>query len=173
MAKLTNKQKQFIEEYLKDLNATQAAIRAGYCEKTSYSIGNENLRKPEIQTAIQKAFDKRSERTQITVDKVLNELALIGFANASDYFEWSTTGINIKKSKLLTREQCSVIAEVSETKTKDGGTIKVKLYDKLKALELIGKHLVMFIENVNHTGDMHLKLELVDSTNDNKAVADK
>ncbi|SDG47854.1 terminase small subunit [Desulfosporosinus hippei] len=71
MAKLTAKQKKFITEYLIDLNATQAAIRAGYSPKTSYSIGQENLKKPEIQNAIQKAKEKRAERTEITADMVL------------------------------------------------------------------------------------------------------
>ncbi|WP_423245457.1 terminase small subunit [Mannheimia haemolytica] len=74
MGKLTDKQKRFVEEYLIDLNATQAAIRAGYSEKTAYSIGEENLRKPEIRSAIQEAKNKRSERTQITQDDVLNGL---------------------------------------------------------------------------------------------------
>ena len=54
MAKMTAKQKRFCDEYLTDLNATQAAIRSGYSEKTAYSIGNENLKKPEIQEYIQK-----------------------------------------------------------------------------------------------------------------------
>ena len=84
---LTAKQQRFVEEYLIDLNATQAAIRAGYSEKTAYSIGEENLRKPEISFEIQKAMDRRSKRTEITADRVLQEYAKIGFSNITDYLK--------------------------------------------------------------------------------------
>ena len=160
-SKLTAKQKHFVQEYLKDLNATQAAIRAGYSENSAMEQGYQLLQKTSVQSSIQKAFDKRSERTQITVDKVLRELALVGFANAADYFSWGKT-ITIQESCDLTREQCAVVAEVSETETKDGGTIRVKLYDKLKALEMIGRHLVMFKDTVNHTGDLNLNVKFTD-----------
>lgn len=66
------KQEMFVKEYLVDLNATQAAIRAGYSQKTAYAIGEENLRKPEIAEAIQKAMDKRAEKVEINAEYVLN-----------------------------------------------------------------------------------------------------
>lgn len=109
MAKLTEKQELFIQEYLVDLNATQAAIRAGYSENTAYSIGNENLKKPEIAEKIRELMAEREERTGITQDKVLDELAEVGFA---------------KKNAVH--------------------GIKMKMSDKIKALELLGKHLGMF-----------------------------
>jgi phage terminase small subunit len=68
---MTPKQERFVEEYLVDLNATQAAIRAGYSAKTAFTIGHENLRKPYIQEAIQKAKTKVSEKLEITVETVL------------------------------------------------------------------------------------------------------
>lgn len=74
MAKLTAKQKRFIEEYLYDLNATQAAIRAGYSPDTAGQIGNENLKKLEIKSSIDKAIAERSRRTGINTDRVLREL---------------------------------------------------------------------------------------------------
>lgn len=67
---LTSKQQKFVDEYLKDLNATQAAIRAGYSEKTAYSIGQENLKKPEIKKCIESAQLESSERSMTTVDTV-------------------------------------------------------------------------------------------------------
>ena len=76
-AKLTAKQSKFVSEYLIDLNATQAAIRAGYSEKTAYSIGEENLRKPEIAKSIQEAMTKREMRTEITQDMVLADIEAI------------------------------------------------------------------------------------------------
>jgi phage terminase small subunit len=74
---MTPKQQRFVQEYLVDLNATQAAIRAGYSEKTAYEIGHENLRKPEIQTALEEARDARSKRVEIDQDWVLNRLASV------------------------------------------------------------------------------------------------
>lgn len=74
MAKLTPKQQRFVDEYLIDLNATQAAIRAGYSEKTAYSIGDENLKKPDIKKAIEKAQQERQKRTLVTQDDVIRGL---------------------------------------------------------------------------------------------------
>ena len=75
MRELTGKQKRFVEEYLCDLNATQAAIRAGYSAKTAEVVGYENLRKPQIAAAIQEETNKRSTRTEITADRVLREIS--------------------------------------------------------------------------------------------------
>ena len=74
MAKLTPKQQRFVDEYLIDLNATQAAIRAGYSEKTAYSIGDENLKKPEIKKAVEQAQQERQKRTLVTQDDVIRGL---------------------------------------------------------------------------------------------------
>ena len=80
MAKLTAKQERICTEYIIDLNATQAAIRAGYSVKTANRIASENLSKPDIQRKIQELQQERAERTEITQDRVLKELAGIGFA---------------------------------------------------------------------------------------------
>src|SRR3546814_8117 len=90
---LTDKQRRFVEEYLVDLNATQAAIRAGYSKKTAASIGEENLRKPDIAKAIQEAQAARSKRTEITQDQVLKELAKIGFADIRKAIRWGGTEV--------------------------------------------------------------------------------
>ena len=90
---MTEKQKRFVEEYLIDLNATQAAIRAGYSPQTAYSIGEENLRKPEIKSRIDKAMAERSRRTGINQDRVLQELARIGFAKITDVLDPETAKI--------------------------------------------------------------------------------
>ena len=80
VARLTDKQKRFVEEYLVDLNATQAAIRAGYSAKNADKIGHELLGKTRVSEAIHAAMDERSVRTGITQDRVLQELAAIGFS---------------------------------------------------------------------------------------------
>lgn len=91
MANLTPKQQRFVEEYLIDLNATQAAIRSGYSEKTAYSVGHENLKKPEIQKAIQEAQESLSKKTQLTVDMVVKGL----LKEAQDYAEGSTQSARV------------------------------------------------------------------------------
>lgn len=82
--KLTPKQQAFVDEYLISFNATQAAIKAGYSKNTACAIGVENLRKPQIKEAIQKAIAERQERTHITQDEVIGEIAKNAFKEASD-----------------------------------------------------------------------------------------
>lgn len=146
MAKLTAKQQRFVDEYLIDLNATQAAIRAGYSEKTAFSIGTENLRKPLIQKAIQQRKQAREQRTEITQDRVIQELAAIGFARATDYAKIVPSGgVDFVSTDELTESQKAAVVSIKETQN---GT-EIRLADKLKALELIGKHLGMFDRNTN------------------------
>ena len=144
MAKLTNKQKKFIDEYLVDLNATQAAIRAGYKEKAAYRTGAENLRKPQIQEEIQRRMQERQQRTEVTQDMVVKELAAIAFARATDYVEIRINGVCstvvIKPTTDLSDQQIRAIAGIKE----GANGIEIKLNDKEKALELLGRHLGMW-----------------------------
>lgn len=158
--KLTPKQQNFIVEYLIDLNATQAAIRAGYSEKTAFAIGAENLTKPLIKQALKKAMDARSERTQITGDMVLAELALMGFSNMMDYTRTTDDGDAYVDLSALTRDQAAAIKEITVEDFKDGRgegnrdikRTKLVLADKRASLVDIGKHLGMFKEQHEHTG---------------------
>ena len=145
MARLTDKQKRFVEEYLVDLNATQAAIRAGYKEKTARSIGQENLTKPDIQEAIQAAMDERSKRTGITQDRVLQELAAIGFSKATDFAQIRGGAVRLTETDDLADEQKRAVAGIKEGKY----GIELKLHDKIHALHLIGQHLGMFGSKAN------------------------
>jgi len=149
---LTDKQKLFIKEYLIDLNATQAAIRAGYSKKNADKIGPELLGKTRIKEAIKKAMDKRSDRLDITADNVLKELAKIGFSDMRKFTKWGPEGIDLKKSGELSDEDAACVAEVSQSITGAGGSIKFKLHDKKGALELLGKHLGIFNEKMELTG---------------------
>ena len=158
MAKLTAKQQRFIDEYLIDLNATQAAIRAGYSPQSAYSIGEENLKKPVIRDAIDKALAERSRRTGINQDRVLLELAKIAFVNASDVINMDEATIRGDAN----REDTATIASVKVKRipTDDGDIVEreVKVYDKIKALELLGKHLGMFTDKLNVNAEMAVKI---------------
>lgn len=134
---LNNKQERFCEEYLKDLNATQAAIRAGYSKRTSYAIGHENLNKPEIEQRIQQLKKERSDRTKITADMIVKELALIAFANMKDFVFVKDGEMSIDFEE-IEEEKKAVISEVSAG---NGNVLKIKLHNKLDALEKLAKHI--------------------------------
>lgn len=143
MAKLTAKQQRFVDEYLKDLNATQAALRAGYSEKTAYSVGHENLKKPEIQKAIQEAQNKRSERTEVTQDFVINTIV-------------ETINRCRQAEPVLDRKG----EQVLEVDVETGELRPVWKFDAtnvLKGAELLGKHLGMFKDKVELSGQLDMQ----------------
>lgn len=141
MAKLTEKQKRFVQEYLVDLNATAAAKRAGYSEKSASRIAVELLNKTQVSAEIQKQQAKRQKRVEITQEKVLEELAAIAFANGADFATVNQNGIvRITPTSELPDEKRKAIASIKEGQY---GT-EVKVHDKVKALELLAKHLGMF-----------------------------
>lgn len=152
MAKLTPKQLRFVEEYLVDLNATQAAIRAGYSAKTAGQIGERLLKKVEIQQALSDGMKKREQRTEITQDMVVAELAKIAFSDQRKVMMWGPSGVKLRDSESLAEDDAAIVSEVSETITAAGGSLKLKTHDKVKALELLGKHLGMFKDKVEITG---------------------
>ena len=138
---LTAKQQAFVDEFQIDLNATQAAIRAGYSAKTARQIGAENLSKPAIKAAIARHRAERSERTKIDADYVLHELANLTKANILDYMVADQRGTLRVDLTKLTRDQAAAISEVTVDELTTGGTrVKFRLIDKLKTLDLLGKH---------------------------------
>jgi phage terminase small subunit len=147
--KLTARQRRFVEEYLIDLNATQAAIRAGYSEKNAFKIGARLVQKcTAVKDAIDAALAERSSRTAVTADRVVKELARVAFADPRAVFSWGPDGVLLRDSDELTDDEAAIVAEVSETRSETGGSIKGKLCDKIKALELLGRHLGMFTDKM-------------------------
>ena len=146
--KLTHKQAAFVDEYLIDLNATQAVLRAGYSEKTAGKIATENLQKPVIQEAIAAAMLKRQERTRVSQDRVVLELARIAFSDMKEFTRWGAEGVTLLMSDDLSADDAQCVQEVTETITQHGGTIKFKLHSKTPALKLLGEHMAMFTKNV-------------------------
>ncbi len=139
--RLTPRQERFVDEYLIDLNATQAAIRAGYSRKTADRIGPELLGKTCVSDAIQRRRRDRERRTEITQDRVLQELAAIAFARGTDYASVSPGGVvHIKPTDELNDTQKAAVLSIKETKN----GFEIKLADKVRALELLGKHQGLF-----------------------------
>ena len=157
--KLTAKQLCFVAEYLVDLNATQAAIRAGYSAKTANEQAARLLAKVSIQNAVADHMQARSKRTEITADKVLVELAKIGFADIRKAVKWGdgipvtnpesgeveiSNGVSLVSSEQIDDSTAASISEVSQT----AQGIKIKMHDKRAALVDIGRHLGMFTDKV-------------------------
>lgn len=138
--KLTPKMQRFVDEYMIDLNATQAAIRAGYSPKTAGSIATENLSKPAIQAEIQKRKKSAAEKLEITRDRVLKELAAIGFSNITDFVTISGRMVCVKDTDMVAADKLPALASVKEGMT----GIEIKMHDKVRALEMLGKYLGLF-----------------------------
>ena len=154
MANLTPKQQRFVEEYLIDLNATQAAIRAGYSEKTAAVIGAENLIKPNIAKAIEEAQNKRAEQTQIDAAYVLKRLVEIDQMDVLDIMDDQMKIRPVNEWPKVWR-QYVVNLENLELSDGEGCFKKIKWPDKVKNLELLGKHVSVgaFKDRIEHSGD--------------------
>lgn len=143
---LKGKQAAFVEEYLKDLNATQAAIRAGYSPKTAGQIGDENLKKPKIAAAIEKAKAERSERTKIDADWLLTRLANKAQADLADLYHPTTGQLKpVHEWPLIWRQ--GLVAGVKTRQERAGEDeelaeiVEVKLADRNSVDKMIGDHI--------------------------------
>lgn len=139
-AKLTDKQKVFCEEYMIDLNATQAAKRAGYSEKTAKDIGCQNLAKLNIQAYISELMDVRSKKAGITALDVLQELKNYAYSDITETMELDFSAIKnlpIEIRRLIISFEKSVTTFEGGEKT----TYKIKFVDKMRAFEMINKHI--------------------------------
>ncbi len=143
---VTPKQKRFAEEYLIDLNAAQAARRAGYSGRSAAQAGRRLLQCPEIAKAVRSAMADRSERTAVTAERVLDELACIAFSDLRDLAGWGPEGVKPRPSSELADQAARALAEVTETSARGGGAVRLKLHDKKAALEALARHLGMQAE---------------------------
>jgi phage terminase small subunit len=152
---LTPKQQRFVAEYLLDLNATQAAIRAGYSVRTAGRIGAENLQKLVIADAVQSAMAARQDRTEITQDRVLQEYAKLAFLDPRRFYDEAGALIPVN---LLPADVAAALVgvDVIETYDKESNAIiatkKVKFVDKKGALDSVARHLGMFNDKMALTG---------------------
>lgn len=148
-AGLTPKQRRFCEEYLVDLNATQAAIRAGYSRDAAYAIGWENLKKPEIESTVQRLMFERSDATKVTAEQVIDELAKVAFASVKDFLKVDDDGTPYIDVSSMNERQWAAVADVQVDEYIDGRgddthrvqRIKIKSHSKLAALSKLADHL--------------------------------
>lgn len=160
---LTPKQQRFSAEYLVDLNATQAARRAGYSPKTSADIGRQLLRKAPVAERIQAAMAERSARTNVTQDRVLQEVARLAFLDIRKAFNLNGT---LKPLHEMDDDTAAALAgldaiELSEDGSPVGSIKKLKLADKKGALELLMRHMGMLNDKMRMQGDAENPLTLL------------
>ncbi|HAV5951831.1 TPA: terminase small subunit [Acinetobacter baumannii] len=158
MANLTPKQQRFVEEYLIDLNATQAAIRAGYSPRTANEQGAQNLAKLSVAEAIAEAQAEREERTKIDADYVLKRLVEIDQMDVLDIMDDDGNVKPIKDWPKIWRQYISNIETISMDDG-EGWLKKIKWPDKVKNLELLGKHISVgaFKDKVEHSGKLEIE----------------
>lgn len=146
---LNEKQKMFCKEYVRDFNATQAAIRAGYSEKTARAIGTENLTKPDIQNEIARLTEKKVEKNEDLTQQVIDEFRKIAFSSIAHLHN---TWISRKEFDEITDDQKACIESIKtrvrrmvyDKEDYEVEEVQIKLYDKQRALENLGKHLGIY-----------------------------
>lgn len=152
---LTPKQQRFVEEYLVDLNATQAAIRAGYSKRSAEVEGSRLLRNAKVAAEVAAARAKLSEAAEVSAERVMREVALIALADPRSVMTWGPKGVTLIDSKTLTRDQAAIVAEVAQTK--DG--IRLKTHSKLDALEKLIRRMGL---NAPEKVDVSVKVDGLD-----------
>lgn len=151
---LTAKQQRFCDEYLIDLNATQAAIRAGYSPRTAEQAASRLLTIVKVSDEIAREMAERSKRTGINQDRVVKELAKLAFVNIADVVDLESATVRIS----ATDEDLACIQSVKIKPSEFGTEREIKLYDKKASLELLGRHLGMFKDKLEVEADMDLNI---------------
>jgi len=154
MSKVGAREDCFVEEYLIDLNPTQAALRAGYSPATAKEAyrwikEGDSREKPRLRARIEMAMAERSRRTGVTADRVVRELARLAFADITEVVDTKHATVKSDAAK----DDRAAIASVKIKTGADYTEREVKLHDKTKALEMLGRHLGMFVDRVAITDD--------------------
>ena len=163
--KITRRQERFIEEYLIDLNATQAAIRAGYKPRNADIVANQLIGKTLVADAIKRAIAKRSKRTGVTADRVVRELARVAFADMKSFTRWGKNGVVLVPDTELSEDDSAAVSELVQTTTESGGSIRIKLHSKIEALKELAKH-----SGVVHDGESVVKIYLPDNQRESEVI---
>lgn len=154
---MTPKQRRFVAEYRQDLNATRAAKAVGYSDKTAYSQGQRLLKHVEVAAAVAEKTQQQLEKADLTAERVLEEMRRLSFSDIRSLFDDKG---NLRPIHELTAEQAACIGgfEVIKKNAAAGDGVidtvhKVKVIDKTRTLEMLGKHFALLTERVHHTAD--------------------
>ncbi len=157
---MTPRQQRFVEEYLVDLNATQAAIRAGYSAKSACEQASVLLRNPKVAAAVAARASRVTRKAEVTVERVLDELETLGFSDIGEILDFSGDRLCLRSPSAIPERARRAISAVKVKRYVEGHgeeaqTVEVtefKLWSKDAALEKLGKYLKMFVERHEHTG---------------------
>lgn len=162
---LSRKQKEFCEQYLIDLNATQAAIRAGYSARSANVHATRMLAKASIQEYVAKLMNEREKRTEITQDMVLKEYAKLAFLDPQKFYDDYGNLLPVSK---LDKDVAAALTGIDINESVVDGVVvsltkKVKFADKKGALDSVARHLGMFNDKLQHSGnvDMNFSVEFI------------
>jgi phage terminase small subunit len=140
--RLQPRHRKFVTEYMKDLNATQAAIRAGYKAKNADAHSYRLLRRPDIAAALDRELEARKSATRLMSTRVLMEYMRIAFADMRDFADWGPKGLILREKDATDEAKTAAIAEL--VPASNGKGTKLKLYDKKAALDALARHLGLF-----------------------------
>jgi phage terminase small subunit len=158
---ISEKQRIFLNEYLKDLNGKQAAIRAGYSVKSAKVTASRMLTNANLRNELSKQIREIYDNYKNDQEKVIRELAVVGFSRITDYMTILKEGITIKDTNEIPEELIGAISEVTIADTKDGKRKSIKLHSKIEALKLLGNYHRLFDENHNKQFDIKLKVTTI------------
>ena len=158
--KLTPKQARFVDEYLVDLNATKAAFRAGYSPRSAGRIAFHNLARPEIAARIDEAKKARAARRGIVADRVIDEIAKVAFADIREILDDEG---NLKRLADMPADAAASIGSIEQiTRSAADGEVvcaqKIRPWDKVRALELLCRHLGLLTDKVHVSGDLSARI---------------
>ncbi len=144
---LTDKQRRFVDEYMLDCNATQAAIRAGFKAKSAQEQGSRLLSNVMVAVELQRRQDALARKFDVTAERVIAEYVKLASSRITDYLTFRSGGVTLLNSEQIAGHRLDAIAEVSEVLGKEGYRgVRFKLHSKVDALDALGKHLGLFVE---------------------------
>jgi phage terminase small subunit len=146
--KLSAKRKRFVDEYCIDFNGTQAAIRAGYSSKTANEQAARLLAIVSVKKAVEERKSKIAESSKLKASDVIDELRKIAFSDITQVMSFSASKAKVKSSRKLSEDARKIVASVSQTQS----GLTIKMHDKVKALELLGRYLNIFTDRVEVDG---------------------
>lgn len=155
--RLTPQQARFVDEYVIDNNAAGAAVRAGYSKKYSERLAYRLLSTSKVAEAVAEKRKAIAARNDVSADRVIQEIARIAFADTTKVVRIEQGRVVVEDTARLDDDHRAAVSEISETTTANGGTLKVKLHDKVKALELLSRYLGILNDKLNLTGRIEVE----------------
>lgn len=154
---LTAKQEEFAAGIASGLSQAEAYRKAypasvKWKDKSVWVNASALAGDTEVQLRVSELMKKAAAANEVTVERIVRELALIAFGSKKAVMAWGANGLKLKESEEISDDAAAIVAEVKETTSATGGTLSLKTHDKVKALELLGRHVGMFVDKTEVTG---------------------